>query len=53
MHIYEKVDGSIFLWSLDWDRRQEAVRNEHTVLCFERRRAVLVEVCNRCMQRFY
>ena len=52
--VYEKVDGSIFLWSVDWDR-QEAVgccynckrqRNGHTVLCFERRLAVLVEyVC--------
>ena len=25
VHIYEKVDGSTFLWSVDWDSRQEAV----------------------------
>ena len=25
MHICEKVDGSIFLWSVDLDSRQEAV----------------------------
>ena len=25
MHVYDKVDGSIFLWSVDWDSRQEAV----------------------------
>ena len=25
MHINEKVDGSIFLWSVDCDSRQEAV----------------------------
>ena len=54
VYIYEKVDESIFLWSVDWDSRHEAVgccsgccRNRHTVLCFERRHAVLVEVCKR------
>ena len=25
VHIYEKVDGSIFLWSVDWDSRQGTV----------------------------
>ena len=25
MHLYEKVDGSIFLWSVDCDSRPEAV----------------------------
>ena len=25
MHIYEKVDGSIFFWSVDWDCKQEDV----------------------------
>ena len=25
MHIYEKIDGSLFLRSVDWDSRQEAV----------------------------
>ena len=24
MHIYEKVDGSIYIWSEDWDSRQDA-----------------------------
>ena len=25
VHIYEKFDGSLFLWSVDWDSRQEVV----------------------------
>ena len=25
VHLNEKVDGSIFLWLIDWDSRQEAV----------------------------
>ena len=49
MHIYEKVDGSLFLWSVDWDSIQEAVgccsgREMAYFNMFGERHAVLGEV---------
>ena len=47
--VYEDNAGTV-------DRRLWVVaeaENWHAVLCFERRHAVLVEVCNWCMQRLY
>ena len=58
MHIYEKVDGSIFLWSVDLGSIQEAVGccsgREMGKLYYVLNEDILCQLkCTRCMEMLY